>query len=441
MNFHRIARALLLSTVLGNMTAMADDWPQWLGPRRDGVWREDGILKAFPDGGPKRVWSAPIHGGYAGPAVGGGRVYVMDRQHDGGTGQGGIPGTERVLCLNESDGSTVWSHEYRCHYTMSYPSGPRTTPVIDEGRVYTLGAEGHLFCFDAESGKPLWIRHFEKDFGVKTPQWGYAAHPLIDGDNLICLVGGEGSVAVAFDKRTGKERWRSLSAREPGYAPPMLIEAGGRRQLIVWHPEAINSLDPATGEVFWTLPWAIQSGLSVPTPRHSGDFLFFTCFYNGSTLLRLDRDRPGFSKVWQTEKASERDTTHLHSIIGTPVIEDGIVYGVCSYGQFRAMRLADGKRLWETMEVTTGDQPDRWANVFVVNHEDRYFLFNEKGDLIISRLSADGYEEVSRARLLEATNTDVRSRKVVWSHPAFANRRVYARNDEEIVCVSLAANE
>jgi outer membrane protein assembly factor BamB len=433
---------LLALAALTTFSLRADDWPQWLGPQRDAVWRETGIVEKFPAGGPKVRWRTEIGGGYAGPAVAKGRVYVTDRQLSQGASnpsnpfsRGEIPGTERVLCLNEADGKVLWKHEYDCAYTASYAAGPRTTPVVHEEKVYTLGTEGHLLCLDAANGKVIWSHELTKDYNTKTPMWGFAGHPLIDGNELICLVGGEGSVAVAFDKDTGKELWRALSAKEPGYCPPMIYEFGGKRQLIIWHPEAVNALDPVTGKVFWSYPHSpVRSGMTIPSPRKAGDTLFLTSFYNGSLMLRIDSDKP--SLVWQSKKISETDTDGLHSVMSTPVLDGGYIYSPCSYGQFRCLKADTGERIWETFEPTTG-KSERWGNAFIVKNGDRYFLFNEKGDLIIAKLSPEKYEEVSRFHLLEPTNNDPRH-PVVWSHPAFANRCVYARNDKEIVCASLA---
>jgi len=429
--------------ILLGTASYGNDWPQWLGPRRDAIWTETGILDKFPSDGPPVRWRTKIGAGYSGPAVAQGRVYVTDRILSENSSnpkdpfaRGKIPGSERVLCLDETNGKILWKHEYDCPYDLSYPAGPRTTPVVHGGKVYTLGAVGHLFCFDAESGKVVWSRELKKDYEIETPLWGFSAHPLIDGQELICLVGGDGSTVVAFDKNTGKEIWRALKAKEPGYCPPMIYEAGGKRQLIIWHPESINSLDPKTGKLYWSQPFAVKSGLTIPTPRKEGDRLFFTSFYNGSILLRLESDKPGASVVWRSQKDSEKDTQDLHSIISTPFLENGYIYGVCSYGQFRCLKEATGERLWETF-VPTGGKEARWANAFIIKNGDRFFLFNEKGDLIIAKLSPSGYEEISRAHLLEPTNT-AEKRNVVWSHPAFANRSVYARNDKEIVCALLA---
>jgi len=244
---------------------------------------------------------------------------------------------------------------------------------------------------------------------------------------------------VAFNKNSGKEIWRSLKTKEPGYCPPMIYEINGKRQLIIWHPESINGLNPETGEVYWTFPWKIQSELSVSTPRvWKKDHLFFTAFYNGSLMLDLSSGKP--VEVWRSRKVSERDTDALHSIISTPAVDDENIYGVCSYGELRCLKAATGERLWETLQATTtNNKPTRWANAFLIRNGDRYFLANEKGDIIIAKLTASGYEEVSRAHILDPINS-APGRDVVWSHPAFANHSVYMRNDKELVCVELKAN-
>jgi outer membrane protein assembly factor BamB len=432
--------ALLL---IGN-AAFADDWPQWLGPNRDSVWRESGIVEKFPTNGPPILWRTSIGGGYAGPIVASGRVYVADRQLAPGVNNPADPfarnvirGFERVLCLDEANGQVVWKHEYECPYHISYPAGPRVAPLVSGGKVYTLGAEGNLLCLDANKGDVQWSHDFKKDFGIKAPMWGFAGHPLLDGQRLICLAGGAGTTAVAFDKDTGKELWRALSATEPGYCSPIIYEAGGKRQLILWHPEAANSLNPETGEVYWSVPFKSRSGMTIATPRKLGDWLFFTAFYSGSLMLRLDPAQPAATTAWRTQKVNEKDTTHLNAVMCTPFLEDGYIYGVCSYGQLRCLKADTGERIWETFRATTSGEPVRWANTFIVKNGDRFFLFNELGDLIIAKLSPRGYEEICRAHLLEPTG-NAAGRPVLWSHPAFANRHVYARNDKEIICVDLA---
>jgi len=442
----RLGAALLLSLggAVGLLPVSADDWPQWQGPQRDGIWREQGILEAFPAGGPPVRWRTQIGAGYAGPVVAKGRVYLTDRptalemgNPGGALDRTAASGVERVLCLSEADGKVLWRYEYDCPYNIAYPSGPRASPVVSDGKVYTLGAEGHLFCLEANTGRVIWSRQFKKDYGIETQTWGVASQPLVDGRKLICLVGGEGHTVVAFDKETGQELWRALGAKEPGYAPPVIYEIGGTRQLIVWDVEALSSLDPETGKVHWSEPFQTKMGHCIATPRRMNDLLFISSFFDGSLMMRLDANQPTARVLWRIKGASESKPEGLHCLISTPFLEDGYIYGVCSYGHLRCLKAETGERLWETLAATTPDgKAARWATAFIVKQGDRFFLYNEKGDLIIARLKPTGYEEISRTHLLEPTN-NAGGRAVHWCHPAFANRCVYVRNDKEIICVDL----
>lgn len=424
----RAVLRLIILVFLVSSPVGADDWPQWGGPLRDMEWREAGIVDQFESEGLlPRVWSVPLKEGYAGPAVANGRVFVTDRDPQ--------KRTERVLCVDADSGEQLWTKQYAATYTVSYPAGPRATPVIDGDRVYIIGAVGHMFCLDVETGAEIWKKHFPSDFGTTLPIWGMAAAPLVDGDRLVTLVGGtDGALVVAFNKHTGEEIWRALDDPAVGYCPPVIYEFGGRRQLIIWHPAAVSSLDPETGTPLWTVPWEIRSGLCIPMPRKQGDRLFLTAFYNGPAMLRVGAD--SVEIVWKGNSNNERpdQTDGLHSIMSTPWITPEHIFGVCSYGALRCLNTNTGERIWSTHEAT-GE--DRWWNAFLVKHKDRFFLHNEQGDLIIARLSGQGYEEISRARLVEPTRR-VRRRMTIWSHPAFAMQSVFARNDRELVRVSLA---
>ena len=242
----------LLTLFFFATTARGDDWPHWMGPERNNHWNETGLVERFPEGGPKIDWETEIASGYSGPAVADGRVFITDYVTADNVKvpnfeRKQFSGIERVHCLNEADGKIIWTHEYPVKYTMSYPSGPRCTPTVDGDRVYTLGGEGNLICFDVKSGDVIWSHNLPEEYKTKTALWGYAAHPLIDGDQLITLAGGEGSHVVAFDKATGKEKWKALTASEQGYSPPTIIESGGKRQLILLCPDKVASVDPASG--------------------------------------------------------------------------------------------------------------------------------------------------------------------------------------------------
>jgi outer membrane protein assembly factor BamB len=457
---------LLAGLLLLTPAAPAADWPQWMGPNRDDVWPETGIVRALPPGGPKVLWRVPVGGGYAGPAVANGKVYVTDKQLKPGAAEQTdpfdtkkqVPTTERVLCLDAKTGHQLWKHEYNCTYQVSYAAGPRCTPTVSGGKVYTLGTMGDLFCLDADSGKVVWSKNFPKDYAAKVPMWGYSGHPLVYKNLLVCLVGGENALVVAFDKDTGKEAWKALPTPEPpagpGYSPPTLIHAGGTDQLVIYHSRGLTALNPTTGQEHWKVALPAYMGMAIMAPRKEGDLLFAGGVFDRAVVVRLDKDKPGAGVVWvegqpkgdakEEPKKAARPTRGLYPVNMTPFVEGGVIYGVDQPGMLRAVDLKTGKHLWATFKPVVGEEKDEdfkgagSGTAFLVKNGDRFFIFAETGDLVIAKLSPQKYEEVSRAHLLERTGAAF-GRKVVWSHPAFADKCVFARNDKEIVCASLAA--
>ncbi|GDX91443.1 hypothetical protein LBMAG46_14490 [Planctomycetia bacterium] len=440
MVFRTAARALGIGMVLSlSCSAVsADDWPQWMGPQRDNVWREDGLLEKFPAGGPKVLWSTPVAGGYSGPAVSGGKVCITDYVTADNVkvdnfDRREFSGTERIHCLDEATGKVLWTHEYPVKYSISYPAGPRCTPVMHEGLVYALGAEGHLFCLSTDSGKVVWSHDLKKEYSTTAPLWGYAAHPLIDGDNLLTLAGGEGTHIVALNRLTGQEVWRSTSsgAQGQGYCPPTIINHGGARQLIMYKPDAVVSLDPATGKQYWSLPYEASNGSIIMSPVLSGNYLYAAGYSNKSLMMELDPARPAARELW-------RDKSNIICPVNVqPFLDKDVLYGFDQKGVLRALTIPDGKRLWETSDAI-GKRPAGSETAFIVRQGSRYVLFNELGELLLAELNAEGYREIDRAKVIEPSNFAF-GREVVWSMPAFANRHVYLRNDNQIICVDFAA--
>jgi outer membrane protein assembly factor BamB len=417
----------------------ADDWPEWRGKGRLGVWLEDGIIDRIPSGGLPVSWRAPINAGYAGPAVANGRVFVTDSRRVKAN-----QAIERAVALDERTGKILWTKEWQTNYSglqLVYAIGPRATPTVDGDRVYMLGAMGNLFAFDAASGRVLWEKDYVKDFNASVPAWGMSGAPLVDGELLICLAGGEPDAKViALNKHTGAEVWRSLSSdTEPGYNQPIIIDAGGVRQLVLFHPKGISALDPATGRVFWEFDHTVQMGIVVATPVRSGPYLFITSQYGGARMLRLDAAKPAATLVWSGPGEQDAGMTHdtpntLNSVIGTPVVDGGYVYGLDNDGQLRCLEAATGKLMWKTDALLK--EHAMYGTAFFVRHNDRYFINNDRGELVIARLSPKGFEELGRTQLVEPTHPYVRRRQlanVLWSHAAYANRHIVIRNDKEIV--------
>lgn len=417
----------------------ADDWPEWRGKGRSGIWLESGIVETLPER-LARGWATPIAAGYSGPAVAEGRVYLTDFRSTEVN-----RGVERALSLDEETGEVVWTHEWKADYTgMDYPVGPRATPTVDGERVYVLGAVGELRCLNARTGELIWRRSYREDFGAELPTWGFSAAPLVDGERLIVVPAGRPDAKVmALDKATGKEIWRALDAvvSEPGYSQPILLDAGGTRQLIVWHAGALASLDPVNGELFWEQPFKVRMNTPIATPAWSAPDLLVSAFFSGGRLYRLDSDRPVASLVWKGESDSAVETDTLHSLMAAPVFDGDYVYGFCSAGELRCLRRSTGERVWESQQATV--EKRRNVSAFIVRHEDRYFISNDRGELIIAQFSPEGYEELSRTELIKPTTDRGANRRergaVNWVHPAYANRHVYIRNDEEVISVSLAA--
>lgn len=359
-----------------------------------------------------------------------GRVVVTDRLTE-------PEQSERVLCFDQQTGKKLWQHQYACQYKIGYPAGPRASVSIDSGRAYSLGAMGHLFCLTADKGEVVWQKDLQTEYKIPMPIWGMAASPLVVGNLLIVQVGGEpGACLVAFDKVTGQERWRALDDHA-SYAAPILVEQAGQQVLVCLTGDNVVGLDPATGKLHWKYPFPpTKMVISIATPVVDHNWLFVTSFYDGSLMLRLASDRLAVEKVWKRQGSDEKHTDGLHSIISTPLILGDYVYGVDSYGELRCLRADDGERIWESLDATPRV---RWGTIHMVRNGDRVWMLNERGDLIICRLSPQGYQELSRAHLLDPTEDQLRQRGgVCWSHPAYADKHVFARNDRELVCASLA---
>jgi outer membrane protein assembly factor BamB len=405
----------------------SQDWPDWRGVNRDGIWSETGITEKFDDKIQTPKWSVTVGSGYSGPTVANGKVYLTDLQKQ-------PVQTEGVLCFDENTGKKLWEFRYPCEYvSVGYPAGPRASVVISENKAYSLGTMGNLFCFNATTGDVLWQRDLNREYEIRMPIWGISATPLITDDKIILQISGSNNACViALDKNTGKEIWRNLEDIA-AYSAPIIIEKNGKKVMVVWTEDSLSGLNPENGEVYWRFPWKTGSGMSIATPVLYNDNIFVSAFYSGSLLVKLGNDYTSAEKVWQREGESERKTDALHCVMNTPVIIDDFIYGVDSYGELRCLELATGDRVWEDL---TAVNKNRWANIHFIQNGNKTWMFNEHGELIISELSPKGFKEISRTKIIEPTKEQL-PRGVTWSHPAFANKHVFIRNDKELVCIDL----
>lgn len=403
-------RSRLLSLLLFAATgALADDWPRWRGPTGDGRWNPPRVPADLARTEPERLWTTAIGGGFGGVTVADGRVFVMDRPRD--------EAIERVLCFDAASGKPLWSHRWDADYgRMEYASGPRASVTLFEGRAYALGAAGMACCLDAASGTVVWQVDTVREHGAKVPTWGFAASPVIDGPHVLLHVGAEpqGSV-LALDRASGTLVWRGGPDRA-GYCTPELITHRGTRQLIMWGPELIQSLNPDSGATLWTWPYKITYGVSIAQPSYHDGILVVSGYWHGTKALRLG-DSPGeVSLAWENEK-------EMCGLMSAPLFKDGLLYLLDKTKGLQCVEHATGRLRWsDSNTLTPKDRNPQMSLVWLKEGEGLAALLNASGELVHVRLGPDGFEELVRHQVIGKT----------WAHPAFAGHRIFARSDTEL---------
>ena len=393
--------------------ADADEWPRWRGPNGDGTWEHATIPKSFPKSGLEIAWRVPIGPGFAGVVVASGKVYTMDRP--GGTE------TERVVCVSADDGRALWEYRYPAKYgDLDYGNGPRAAPTVFDGRVYTLGAVGHLLCLNADTGKIIWQKDLEKDDSAKRPTWGFAASPVIFQDQVIVHAGLKpGGCYASFDRRTGKEIWRS-GKDEVGYGTPVLFRYRNRHGLLGWTPSHVVCMDPLGGSVLWQVPYKVTYGVSIATPLVVDDIVLVCGYWEGSKAIRLGSSIQQAELLWEENK-------FLRGLMSQPLYKKGHVYLLEKHHGLICFELKTGKKIWTDENRLTPRARNPQATLVWIGDSDHVLSLNAEGELVHASLSPKGYHEIDRTKLVDKT----------WAHPAYCDRAVFARDEGQLLKAKL----
>jgi outer membrane protein assembly factor BamB len=407
MRFRRLALILWLLVPMGMAAA---DWPQFLGPTRNGIYTGAPLRNHWDDNGPKIVWQKKIGAGFSSPVVAGGKLILFHR----------VGAEEIVECLNATNGQTIWKHPYTATFKdpIKLDEGPRATPAISDGKVYSYGADGILLCLDMATGDKVWSVNTRIDFQAQRPWFGMACSPLIEGNALLLNVGATNKMGVAaFDKKTGAVLWRSTSDRCTG-SSPVCATIHDRRYALFLTGSRLVGVDPADGKIQFQFPWVPHGYGPVvgATPVVVNDSIFLSAIYTlGSSMLWVNAAGTGVTELWHTQDLS----AHYQ----TGICKNGFLYAPdghqSEHPSLCCIELATGDVQWKNPEF--GE-----ANVLLAN--DDLFLLTQHGELIIGPASPKEFKVKARAQILPF---------LVRAYPAISDGFLFGRATSKLVCVDL----
>ncbi len=399
---HRLTKIVgIVVMALLPMVISAADWPGFLGPKGNGFSAETGIKKDWNESAPKMLWSVPLSdGGYAGPSVAVGKVFIIDH----------VETNDVVRAIDIKTGKDVWTYKYEDTKGANYGYS-QSTPLILAGKVYIQGRLGLVTCLDAKTGKKVWDKDIKATFNGKNPQWEYAMSPFIDGNKLIVCPGGPDASVAALDAKTGDTIWKGGGSDVPGYATPVMAMAGAKKLYVVMTGVALIGVDAADGKLLWSIPWKTSYDINGATPIVMGNTIFITAGYkHGSALVEFSATEAKI--LWQN--------TDLQSRFSTPLLYEGNIYSTEDSGNLVCMDPKTGKVFWKQPGFEMGG---------AVGIDGVALVFDGKGgDLIMVKLSSEKYEELGRFKPLGNQS---------WTAPIVADGNLIVRNRTMLGAFSL----
>ncbi len=456
---------LTLALICSVQAVRAEDWPRFLGPRGDNTSRETGLIEKFPPTGVPIIWEKKVGAGYSAPSIREGQLVLHHR----------LGGEEVIESFNATNGKPAWRHGYPSAFTdpYGYNNGPRCTPLLTSNRCFTFGAEGKLVCLDRLTGKLIWQRDTSRDWNVPEAFFGVGSTPLLEGDKLIVMVGGQpNSGVVALDANTGKTMWENVGQTNwqgvpmlgwPGdrtyrwtgveksasYSSPIAATIHGRRHLFCVMRQGLVSLNPTNGAVnfsrwFQSVGADSVNGISAVVQE---DLVFMSAAYFrvGSFLLRVNPDGKSFEEVWRQPKfyrELDADGAPVEPVLGihwsTPVLHDGYLYAFDGRNEpdarFRCVEFTTGKLMWsrsERWQPHSSPQPPVFGRGAAILADSKLIALGEGGLLGLFKPNPKGVEEISRWQVPSL-------RYPCWAAPVLSEKKVYLRSEDQLVCLDFA---
>ena len=382
-----------------------NDWPQWRGPNRDGISKETGILKSWPEGGPKVLWSAPSGDGYSGISVTNGKLYTM-------YGQGS---DEIAICLDAASGAELWRFKMGSKYTNQWGHGPRATPTVDGNLVFVLSGKGKLFALNATKGTEVWGHDLHNEYGGKIPTWGVSTSPLVEGNMLIVDVGGkDGHGLVAFNKKDGKVIWKSNSGI-PGYSAPIAVTVNGTRQILSFAGKALVSVSPKDGKQYWHYSWVTSYDVNAATPVFiKPDKVFISSGNNkGAAVLKM-KAANGTVEVEALWKSRI-----MRNFFSSSILVGDHLYGF-DEGTLRCVNVNTHESKWAKRGFSKGS---------LMYADGHLIVLSEKGLLVLVEATPEAFVQKASAQVLKGR---------CWTVPTLVNGMLYVRNQKDMLCLDLS---